>query len=179
MTLASKISLSRIFLIIPIIYLSSLSIGWSDNIAILIFLIAASTDFLDGYVARKTKTETDLGSILDLLADKIFVVSMFIWILFSQSNSQFLLPVLLIVSRELVISSLRQFYAEKSLSKKLAVSYFGKVKTFSHMIVLVVFLKFPNGSDLHVLKIILLWFCVLIALSSLYKYLAQSQRLNS
>ena len=173
MTLASKISLSRIILIIPIICISSFDTDLLNNLAVIIFLIAASTDFIDGYIARKTNTVSHLGSILDLLADKVFVVSIFIWVLFSQSNFYFLLPILLIVSREILISSMRQFYAEQNLSKKLEVSNLGKVKTFSHMITLSIFLKFPNGTDLQTLKLIVLWFCVLISIASMYKYLVQ------
>ena len=67
MTYASYVTLIRILLIIPIIYLISNS---ESYLALALFVIAASTDYLDGFIARSTKTETSLGALLDLLADK-------------------------------------------------------------------------------------------------------------
>ena len=68
MTFASYLSVTRALMIIPIILLHG-----HDVIVFLLFLLAAITDWLDGYIARKTKSETNTGALLDLLADKILV----------------------------------------------------------------------------------------------------------
>ncbi|MDC3060177.1 CDP-alcohol phosphatidyltransferase family protein, partial [SAR86 cluster bacterium] len=66
------ISLSRIFLVIPIIYLI---LSGNENLALLIFILGCFTDFMDGFFARKYKQESILGENLDLLADKLFICS--------------------------------------------------------------------------------------------------------
>ena len=78
MTLASCISCLRIVLIVPIVYL--LDQGWRvdspsfyNYLAFVLFVIAGLTDYLDGYIARKTNTETQLGALIDLIADKLLV----------------------------------------------------------------------------------------------------------
>ena len=52
--------------------------------ALVLFVLAASTDYLDGYVARKTNSESSLGALLDLLADKLLVCILLVWIIFLQ-----------------------------------------------------------------------------------------------
>ena len=88
----------RVFLIIPTIiffeyYLYSLSV--------LTFTFAAMTDYLDGYFARKNKLSSDLGALLDLLADKIFVSILLIWMTFNFNDSFILISSILIISRDL------------------------------------------------------------------------------
>ena len=73
MTFANLITFSRIFLIIPVIYLTSLEKVEFNFLALICFLLAGLTDYLDGYVARKTNTQSPLGALLDLLADKLLV----------------------------------------------------------------------------------------------------------
>ena len=78
MTLASYISCLRIVLIFPIIYLldqgfRSEGPSFYNYLAFILFIVAGLTDYLDGYIARKTDTETQLGALLDLIADKLLV----------------------------------------------------------------------------------------------------------
>ena len=80
MTFASLITCSRVFLIIPVIYLTSLEQIEFNFLALLCFLLAGLTDYLDGYVARKTNTESSLGALLDLLADKLLVCLTLVWL---------------------------------------------------------------------------------------------------
>ena len=68
MTLASYVTSLRIFLILPIMYCMSREY---EYLALVIFLFAGFTDYLDGYIARRTSKETSLGALLDLLADKL------------------------------------------------------------------------------------------------------------
>ena len=83
MTIATYISLSRIILILPVMYFTyngeTLVVS---IIALALFLIAGLTDYLDGYIARKTQTESNLGALLDLLADKLLVCIVLIWLVY-------------------------------------------------------------------------------------------------
>ena len=80
MTLANFITFSRIFLIIPVIYFTSLEKVEFNFLALICFLLAGLTDYLDGYVARKTNSESSLGALLDLLADKLLVCLTLVWL---------------------------------------------------------------------------------------------------
>ena len=123
---ANLISLSRIILIFPII----ICIINSDlYLALLFFLIASFTDYLDGYFARYLKQESVLGANLDLLADKIFVSSLLIFISFHFDNLIFLSMTILIIARELSIGSIRQ-YLLQTKKNNVKVNFLGKFKTF-------------------------------------------------
>ena len=130
MTLSSYLSTLRILLIVPIIILTSFQSSLFNYFSLLLFIIAGLTDYLDGYIARKTNTETPLGALLDLLADKLLVCIILIWLIFLNPSIFYIIPALIIITRELVISSLRQFLLEKKNLKDLKVSYIAKRKRF-------------------------------------------------
>ena len=88
MTLATYITCLRIVLVIPIMYLISLDSFQTNLIALILFISAALTDSLDGYLARKTHTETSLGALLDLLADKLLVCLILVWLINSNNYIQ-------------------------------------------------------------------------------------------
>ena len=121
------ISLSRIFLIFPIIFCIMIN---NIQLAFLFFLIASFTDFLDGYIARYLRQESVLGANLDLLADKIFVSSLLIFISFHFDNLVYLLMTILIIAREISIGAIRQYLLETNKENKAKVNFLGKFKTF-------------------------------------------------
>ncbi len=140
MTLATKITLARIFLIIPTVVFYI--VGMLEETVYLPFLIVScvlfallcSTDFVDGHIARKTNTVSALGKFLDPLADKIVIVVMLFLIvyfrdfeLFSHDGLVIALLGGLILTRELTVSVFRAVAASKGLV--LAADIFGKVKT--------------------------------------------------
>ena len=104
MTSASYITSLRILLIMPIAYLISNNSESSSFIAFLLLLIAGTTDYLDGYVARKTNTVTELGALLDLVADKLLICLLFVWLLTVYQSIYFVIPVMIILFREITIS---------------------------------------------------------------------------
>ena len=121
------ISISRIILIFPII----ICIMFNNLLlALIFFLLSSFTDFLDGYVARFLNQESVLGANLDLLADKIFVCSLLVFISFHFDNLIFLIMTILIISRELSIGSIRQYLLETKKENKAKVNFLGKFKTF-------------------------------------------------
>ena len=140
MTLATKITLARIFLIIPtVVFYMVGMIEESVYLPLLIvscvlFAILCSTDFVDGHIARKTHTVSALGKFLDPLADKIVIVVMLFLIVYFRDFELFpydglVIALLggLILTRELTVSVFRAVAASKGLV--LAADIYGKVKT--------------------------------------------------
>ena len=109
MTLASYVTSLRILLVLPIILLTYFQTSFFNFLALFLFIFAGLTDYLDGYIARKTNKETSLGALLDLLADKLLVCVILIWLIFLNPSLFYVIPALIIITRELIISSLRQF----------------------------------------------------------------------
>lgn len=142
-TLATKFTIARIVLIVPtvIVYILGVLLGGDAYLPLIIisavmFALLCGTDFIDGQIARKTNTVTDLGKFLDPLADKVVVVIMMFLIVALQDgiNAVFaqnglVIAVLsgIIVSRELMIGVFRAMVASKGLV--LAADIYGKLKT--------------------------------------------------
>ncbi len=148
------ISLSRIFLIFPIIFCMMIN---NTYLAFLLFLIASFTDFLDGYIARYLRQETVLGANLDLLADKIFVSSLLIFISFHFDNLIYLMMTILIIAREISIGTIRQYLLETNKENKAKVNFLGKFKTFFQIFsigVAMIFLDTELSSIVEVVVII-------------------------
>ena len=141
MTLPNILSVSRIFLSVPIIVFFEYEL---ILFSIFIFAIASFTDYLDGYFARKQNKTSDLGALLDLLADKLFVSILLIWMTFEFESLIILLSSILIVSREISISYLRLFIISKLKNMNDVKSdRLGKFKTTIQMIGLGLILVSP------------------------------------
>ena len=144
-TLATKITIARIFLIIPtvitFILAQMLDAGKTAYIALVVlsaalFAICCATDFVDGHIARKTNTVSMLGKLLDPLADKVVIVIMLFLLVYFKDrlDSAFAYNTLviavfsgIILSRELMIGVFRSIAASRGLV--LAADIFGKIKT--------------------------------------------------
>jgi CDP-diacylglycerol--glycerol-3-phosphate 3-phosphatidyltransferase len=127
------------------------------HLAFLFFLIASFTDFLDGYLARYLRQESVLGANLDLLADKIFVSSLLIFISFHFDNLIYLLMTILIIAREISIGTIRQYFLETNKENKAKVNFLGKFKTFFQIFsigVAMIFLDTEYSSIVEVVVII-------------------------
>ena len=170
MILPNILSISRIILIFPIIlffeyelYLFSLGT----------FIIASVTDFLDGYFAGKNNLSSEFGALLDLLADKVFISTILVWITFNFENIIILVSAILIISREISISYLRLFII--SMSKKVdevKSDFLGKLKTTFQMIGLGFILITPITTNLifH-LSLVLILISAIISWYSFLSYL--------
>ena len=170
MNLPNILSISRILLLIPIIFFFEL--GWY-LFSTFVFVIAAITDFLDGYYARKNNQTSDTGALLDLLADKLFVSILLIWITYNFNNIAILISSILIVSREVSISYLRLYFLSKSKEiKEIKSDKVGKYKTATQMIGLGLILASPLTSNfIFNFSLILIFFSALVSWYSLIKYL--------
>lgn len=149
MNLPNKLTLTRIILIPFFVAAFYLPFTGHYFVALAIFVLASFTDFLDGKIARKYNLITDLGKFLDPIADKVLVTAGIIIAVADPRANVFTtllgeelglilggIGVVIIISRELVVSSLRMMAAKRG--KVLAAEYIGKVKTFVTDVTLVV-----------------------------------------
>lgn len=160
MTLANKITLGRIALIpLCVIFLLSGLLG----LAALLFVLLSLTDLVDGYVARKYNQVSELGKMLDPLADKVLVISVLIGL--TAIGRADPVPVIIIAAREFLIASIRT-------SKIFAASPLAKWKTAAQTLaVFMLFFALPLAD-------VVLWLAVLLSLVSGWAYLWQSQFLK-
>tara|TARA_B100000700_G_scaffold123881_1_gene138759 strand:- start:253 stop:720 length:468 start_codon:yes stop_codon:yes gene_type:complete len=143
-----------------------------EFVALFLFILAGLTDYLDGYIARRTRTETSLGALLDLLADKLLICLVLLWCTFLSDSLFVLIATLLIVSRELIISSLRQFLVEMTGENPLKVTYIAKSKTTMQIIAISFLIICPQmGPFFNFLSVLLLWISALMSIYTLYNYL--------
>lgn len=149
MNLPNKLTILRIglsFIFIGLIFSQGLM---AKSLALIVFTIAAITDFLDGYIARKYNLITDLGKLLDPIADKILVLAAFL--AFVQMRIIAVWMVVIIIFRELLITVIRIVLARKG--KVIAASVWGKYKTVAQIISIFIILGFiilkQVGIDLY------------------------------
>ncbi|MBT7523196.1 MAG: CDP-diacylglycerol--glycerol-3-phosphate 3-phosphatidyltransferase [Gammaproteobacteria bacterium] len=133
MTYANQITILRIFLIPVMVLVFFLNQENPRYYLTSIFFIAAITDYLDGYLARKMKQVSKLGKFLDPVADKLLVVSSLLLLLVDNNNVIIFIPICIIVLREVLISALREWVARENFKKPLDVNNFGKLKTLFQM----------------------------------------------
>jgi cardiolipin synthase len=131
------ITMSRIILIpliIGLYYLPSdlLSLENKNLAATAVFILAAVTDWLDGYMARKLNQMSAFGAFLDPVADKLIVVGALVVLL--QLGRVDALVALIVIGREIAISALREWMAKMGQAKSVAVAFIGKLKTVSQMV---------------------------------------------
>ena len=137
-----------------------------------LFSAAAWSDFLDGFLARKYNLTSDLGSLLDLVADKILVSSILIFFVFYTTNIYLLILALIIILREISISSLRLFLVSNGVEvSKITPDRFGKLKTFIQMFSLSLLLLYPIFREsFFQVTLFLLLVSAFISLFSLFNY---------
>ena len=129
MNLPNKLTVTRILAVPFIIVSLYLNTAWSNILATVLFCIAAFTDFLDGYLARKNKIVTDFGKLLDPVADKLLVLSTLIMLV--DCRLMIAWPVILILAREFSVDGLRLIAASKG--QVIAAGKLGKIKTCSQI----------------------------------------------
>jgi len=138
MNIANKITMFRIVLTFVFMIFLSFQGLWPKIISLLVFICAAISDYLDGRIARKRNMSTDFGKLMDPIADKILVLAAFAAFVQMQLIKDWMF--MIIVSREILITSLRLFALNKG--KVLSAGKIGKHKTFSQMIIIFLILGF-------------------------------------
>jgi CDP-diacylglycerol--glycerol-3-phosphate 3-phosphatidyltransferase len=133
MNLPNRLTLVRIFLIPVFVAVVSLKVSYGDYIAAAIFILAASTDGLDGYIARKRKQVTNLGKFMDPLADKLLVSSALI--VLTELHRLPSWVTLIIIGREIAVTGLRALAMSDGMI--IAAGSLGKIKTVTQIVAIV------------------------------------------
>jgi cardiolipin synthase len=133
MTLPNIMTLARLAAIPAFMIVFYLPFTWSDLAAALIFLVAGLTDMLDGYLARRLGQTSRFGAFLDPVADKLIVAAALVMLVHIHATLWLVVPAVVIVSREIAVSALREWMAEVGQRKRVSVSWMGKVKTVAQI----------------------------------------------
>lgn len=173
LTLA-RIALIPVFLVVaywpPALGVGGYSGGMTRHIILTaIFVIAAVTDWFDGYLARSLNQTSAFGRFLDPVADKLMVAAALIVLVQWQPTISMAFAAIVIISREITVSALREWMAELGARTNVAVSTVGKYKTAFQMIAISVFLL--NWHPLESIAYALLYTAVLLTLWSMFIYL--------
>ncbi len=173
MNIPNILTLSRIVLIPVFVVIFYLPVSWNYLAACVIFILAAITDGLDGYYARKLGLTSALGAFLDPVADKLMIAVVLVLLVEDQPSIWLALPAAVIIGREITISALREWMAELGASNKVAVSGYGKLKTICQMVALG-FLIYHNdlfGIPIYSIGMVLLYIASILTLWSMFLYL--------
>jgi cardiolipin synthase len=140
-----------------------------------VFALAAVTDWLDGYLARRLGATSAFGAFLDPVADKLMVAAALI-LLVELGRAEAYLAII-IIGREVAISALREWMAQLGRSRKTAVAFIGKIKTVAQMTALIALLLWENvipGISTPLLGTFALWIAAILTLWSMFHYLRRA-----
>ncbi len=151
MNIPILITLFRMLAIPIFIFIYYLPTTWAHPVACMIFIFAAFTDWLDGYLARSLSQQTRLGAFLDPVADKLLVAVTLVLVVGQNYIALLALPAAIIVGREIAISALREWMAEMGKRTSIAVSFVAKVKTTLQMLSLILLIWYAPGRNLYIL----------------------------
>lgn len=177
MNIPNLLTLLRIILIPVFVIAFYLPLEWANLLCTAIFVLAALTDWLDGYLARRWNETSAFGAFLDPVADKLMVAAALILIVDANPTNYggiwLAIPAAVIVGREITISALREWMAEIGASAKVAVSMLGKIKTTAQMTALIMLLFKQDLGPLPIAEIgfYLLYLAAVLTLWSMIRYL--------
>ena len=177
----NMLSLSRVFLApIVLIFLTiriktpvkffeplGIEVSIGDLLAVTVFIIAAITDSLDGYIARRFKLVTNLGKFIDSLADKVLVIAALLALIELERLPSWM--VMVIVTREFVVTGLRLVAAAEGVV--IAASPGGKTKTFSQIIAIIMLILNLPG------RMIVMWIAMILTVTSGMQYLINGKNI--
>lgn len=172
-SLPNAITLLRIVLAPVLVAVYYLPFSWSHLLAAIIFIIAGLSDWLDGYLARSFGLTSRFGAFLDPVADKIIVAIVLVMLVGQAGSSLLLIPAMIIIVREIIVSGLREWMAEVGSRASVAVSYIGKCKTAFQMVAIAVLIvcSRANSGWLFLVGGALLYLSALLTLWSMVLYL--------
>ena len=144
----------------------------ADNyIALAIFIAASLTDTLDGYLARKNNQVTNFGKFMDPLADKLLVCAALICLMDLEKLPSWI--VIIIISREFIISGFRLIAADNGIV--IAASWWGKAKTISQMIMIILLIA-DFGGIFDTINQIFIYLALVLTVVSLVDYIAKNKQ---
>ena len=140
MNVPNTLTAARIGLVPVLVIVFYLPFDWAAMACAAIFAIAAVTDWADGYLARRLSQVSTFGAFLDPVADKLMVAVALVLLLHRDPTLWLAIPAAIIISREIVVSALRELMAELGQRATVAVATLGKIKTISQMTALLLML---------------------------------------
>lgn len=160
-------------IIVPFLVIFLLT-GWGGEanryISLTLFVVASVTDWFDGYLARKNNLVTNFGKFMDPLADKLLVCSAMICMIDLKRLPAWF--VIIIIAREFIISGFRLIAAENGIV--IAANYWGKFKTASQMIMIILLILHFDGIFV-ILEQIFIWLSLALTIISLITYIWQNR----
>lgn len=177
-TLPNSLTWLRILLIPVLGLMFLLPYPWANAIAAVVFTVAAATDWLDGYLARRWQQTSTFGAFLDPVADKLIVAVALIVILTGTPEVYVAFPVAVIIGREIAVSALREWMAEIGQRTHVSVGIMGKIKTVAQMIAIILLLyKAPLlGVSAFEIGLWLLYAAAVLTIYSMVLYLHAAWR---
>ena len=175
MNLPNTLTSIRMVLIIPFVMIMQIAPDGNGRFAALaIFIVASITDFLDGYIARKNHLVTNFGKFMDPLADKLLVSAAMICLVSMDRLPAWM--VIIIISREFAISGFRLIAADNGIV--IAASWWGKFKTVSQMIMIILLIA-NLGGVFTVLEKLFMWIALILTVVSLADYIWKNKKVLS
>jgi CDP-diacylglycerol--glycerol-3-phosphate 3-phosphatidyltransferase len=146
---------------------------WSNPLAAIVFIAAAITDSLDGYLARRLGLTTPMGEFLDPVADKLMVATALVLLVGHDTRPLIVLTAIIIIGREITVSALREWMAQLGSRAKVAVSGLGKWKTIMQMtgLSMMMFRSDMFGLPVYDIGVALLVIAGVLTLWSMVSYL--------
>ena len=174
-TIPNIITIVRVLLIPVFVIVYFLDWKWAHQAGAFIFWLAAITDWFDGYLARKLEQTTAFGAFLDPVADKLIVAAALLLITHSYASVWITMPAILLMSREVYISALREWMGQKGKQDLVKVSLTGKAKTMAQMLALIGLLselEYFMGVQIYWVSLgyILLYFAAVLSFWSMVVY---------
>ena len=176
MNVPNRLTILRVVMI-PLFVVAMLweTLPYHEYIALALFVGACITDFFDGYLARKYNQITTFGKFMAPLADKLLVCAAMICFLTNQQTQMPAWAVIVIISREFIISGFRLVAAEKGVT--IAASYWGKVKTVVQMIMSILLIIHFEHPVFRIINPIFIYAAVLLTIISLVDYIYKTREL--
>ena len=167
------LTLLRILLIPVFVVCFYLPLSWGREAAMVVFVLAAITDWLDGYLARRMQLVSALGAFLDPVADKLMVATALVLLVQADPDISMAVAAAVIIGREIAISALREWMAEIGSRTAVAVSEIGKFKTATQMVAISLLIYRKDLWDIPVYMVgqVLLYIAVALTLWSMSLYL--------
>ena len=176
MNTPNKLTIARM-IIVPFLVIFLLT-GWGGEanryISLTLFVVASVTDWFDGYLARKNNLVTNFGKFMDPLADNLLVCSAMICMIDLKRLPAWF--VIIIIAREFIISGFRLIAAENGIV--IAANYWGKFKTASQMIMIILLILHFDGIFV-ILEQIFIWLSLALTIISLITYIWQNRTVLS
>jgi len=160
--LPNSLTLFRIFLVPFLVVVLLTKFAGREYVGLAIFLVAAFTDFLDGYFARTRNQITRLGALLDPIADKLLMSAAFISLVEIGLAKAWM--VVIIIGREFAVSGLRSIAAQQGVT--IGASPLGKGKTISQVIAIAILILGYQLGEFHFMGTVALWIVMVFALAS-------------